>query len=200
MLKIGLTGGIGSGKTTVADMFAALDVMIIDADAIAHDITQPHTNLYHDIITYFGTEIVNSDKSLNRKMLRHIVFNDQEKKSWLEEKLHPAISTMMREQINTATGSYCILVIPLLIESKKIDFVDRVLLVDSPEALQIARVIQRDDSNAESIKTIMQSQCSREQRLAAADDTINNDGNLQQLRSKVDKLHHFYLQLAADEN
>ncbi len=194
MLRIGLTGGIGSGKTTVADMFKQLGVTVIDADQIARDITAPNTTALQAIIKHFGRSLLKSDGTLDRSQLRDIIFNNPTERDWLQGLLHPAIRLEMQQQIKVAKPPYCILAIPLLTESSSIDFVDRILVIDAPEALQLERATARDQSNAAAIKAIMQSQSSRAERLAYADDIIVNDSSLDALRQQVVALHKIYLQ------
>lgn len=193
MLVIGLTGGIGSGKSTVAKYFAELGIEVIDADQIARDIVEPGEECYQKVIEHFGNGILHTDQTLNRKQLRKLVFNDPQERQWLEALLHPKIRQVMAEKINTARSSYCIVMIPLLIENQGNELIDRVLVVDSSEELQIARSCDRDQSSVENIKKIIASQASRLQRLSAADDVIENDGGLDELRQKVLDLHRFYL-------
>lgn len=195
MIKVGLTGGIGSGKTTAANMFAELGTPIIDADAIAHEITKLNNPVLKKIINRFGPDILNSDGSLDRRKLAYIIFNNVTERKWLEKIMHPIIREKMRQQIATINAPYCILVIPLLVESNRIDFIDRILVIDVPTKLQIQRTHVRDKTMAKAIKKIMQSQSSRKNRLAIADDIIVNDGDLNQLREKVLKFHRFYLKL-----
>ncbi|WP_423063038.1 dephospho-CoA kinase [Candidiatus Paracoxiella cheracis] len=196
MLKIAITGGIGSGKSTVATLFAKLGVPVIDADKIAHDITEPHQLALDTIVKHFGRAILNPDATLNRHKLRDIVFHNMQEKQWLEETLHPIIIKIMKAQITKLNTPYCILVIPLLVESNDIDFVDRVLVVDAPESLQIERTQERSRLDEKTIHAIMQSQASRTKRLAIADDVIVNDQPITVLQDGVSELHSKYLELA----
>lgn len=194
MLKIGLTGGIGSGKTTVANCFEKLGVTIIDADKIAHLLTTKGSPLTEIIVNKFGTEIL-KENSLDRTALRKIVFDDPEKKLWLEQLLHPQIRKIMQEQAEKASSPYCILVIPLLIENNLMKTVDRVLVVDVSEATQLQRASERDQQHVEQIRAIIKAQCNRQQRLAVADDIINNENTFENVEQQVQKLHQFYLSL-----
>lgn len=196
MLKIGLTGGIGSGKSTVAALFAARGVPIVDADAIAREIVQPGQPALEEIARTFGREILRPDGSLDRHALRTLVFADPNKRARLEALLHPRIRQRMRKQVANLSGAYCLLVIPLLLETGQTDLVDRVLVVDCPQALQIRRVTERDGLDRAEAERILAAQTSRPARLAAADDVIENDGNEAALERQVEALHRRYLALA----
>ncbi len=195
MLRIGLTGGIGSGKSTVAGLFQRLGATIIDADVIAHSITEPGKYAFESVVEHFGKGIVKADGTLDRLALRHIIFKNSDERKWLENSLHPVIREAMKEQINKADSPYCVLVIPLLAESNKIDFLDRVCVIDVPEALQIQRVTGRDNLTEDDVKAIMASQASNEKRLSIADDVIHNDGDLNSLKTQVAELNQRYLKL-----
>lgn len=195
-LRVGLTGGIGSGKSTVANYFAALGVPIIDADQIAHEITKKDKASIRIIADHFGADIIAPDGSLQRNKLRQIIFNNKDERLWLEQLLHPLIRKAMFEQMQTCHYPYCILVIPLLAESNEIDFIDRVLVVDAPLELRKQRAQQRDDTTNEDIEKIIRSQSNHQQRLSIADDVITNDADLQALKNKVFALHQNYLNLA----
>lgn len=196
MLKIGLTGGIGSGKTTVADCFASLGVPVIDADKISHELTAPGQLALQEIAGAFGPDILNGDGQLDRIRLRAIVFNDVARRKQLEEILHPLIRAEMRRRvadIEARATPYCILCIPLLLETGQTDLVDRILVVDTPEDLQYQRVRARNGLPDAEIAAIIHAQASREQRQAAADDIIVNDDGLYELRQHVLALHQHYL-------
>lgn len=196
MLTIGLTGGIGSGKSTVAELFRDYGVTIIDSDIIARDVVAPGTALLTEILKHFSNEILDNEGSLDRRQLRDIIFNNNKERLWLEKHLHPAIYTRIREQLTTIKSPYSIVIIPLLVETKPLDLIDRILVVDCPEDLQINRVQKRDNTNDNKIKSIMQTQVSREDRLAAADDIIDNSGDLESLKQQVHELHQDYLELS----
>jgi len=196
MLRIGLTGGIGSGKSTVAGLFEKLGVTVIDADEIAARITEPNTYSFETIVEHFGKAIVAPDGSLNRKALRGIVFNSVKERKWLENLLHPVIREVMKERISQVRSAYCLLVIPLLAESNKIDFLDRICVIDVPEGIRIQRVTQRDHSSETDVEAIIASQCSEEKRLSITDDIIVNDGDMEKLKDQVFTLHQQYLTLA----
>lgn len=195
MLIIGLTGGIGSGKTTVANLFAEHGVSIIDADQVAREVVEPGTVALSQITARFGNGILKPDGQLNRSKLRETIFANPAERQWLENLLHPLIRARMRLLAEQATSPYCLLVIPLLLEGKPNELIQRILVVDAPEALQIARTQARDNVTTEQVASIMQSQVAREQRLAAADDVIYNDGNLNSLKLQVQALHIKYLNI-----
>lgn len=198
MLKIGLTGGIGCGKSTVANIFAQLNAPIIDADQIAHRLVEKGQPALAQIQQEFGTAILNSDGSLDRKKLREIIFSEPEKKQKLESILHPliyqAIQTELEQlQLNT---SYCIICIPLLFETGMAGFIDRVLVIDCPVETQIARVRLRDNLTLETIQSIIDSQVSREFRTTHADDLIDNTETAARLAEQVKRLHNLYLSIS----
>lgn len=196
MLRIGLTGGIGSGKTTVTGLFAARGVAIIDTDHIARDIVAPGSALIGQLGQLFGAEIITADGALDRSRLRKVVFNDALKREQLEGLMHPLIRTRTLEQIALANSPYCIVVVPLLLEKGWQSLVDRILVVDTSPQIQLARTQQRDRLSAEEVRAIIAVQISREKRLAAADDIIVNDAGMEKLVLQVEQLHQKYLQLA----
>lgn len=193
MLKIGITGGIGSGKSTAAEYFAELGIEIIDADKIAHELTAINTPCANKIIMHFGNKVLNKDGTLNRKYLRKIIYQDPKQKKWLEGLLHPIIYAQMRTRIKKVKSPYCVLVIPLLFETHAKNIVDRVLVIDSPEELQIERTLKREQISKTELKKIFSAQISRTKRLAQADDIIYNDKSLHSLKRQVQKLHKKYL-------
>lgn len=194
-LVIGLTGGIASGKTTVSDMFAKLGIDVIDADIIAREVVAKGTPGLAAIVERFGDDILTPDLELDRQKLRTIVFSDNEKKEWLNGLLHPLIREQMQLQTANAKSPYCILSVPLLIENNLNSMVSRTLVVDIDEASQIKRAIARDNSEQAIIESIIASQASREQRLAAADDVIVNNKDLDWLNTQVQDLHQMYLNI-----
>lgn len=197
MLKIGLTGGIGSGKTVVADRFAGHGIAVIDTDALAHSITAANGIAMPLIAAQFGPSFLTAEGALDRAKMRALVFSDAVAKKKLEAITHPLIRAESERAIQAATGPYLILVVPLLIESGSwTQRVDRVLVVDCPENLQIERVIRRNGFPREQVEAIMAQQATRSQRLAAADDLIDNgDTTLENVMKAVDVLHIHYLQL-----
>ncbi len=197
MLIIGLTGGIGSGKSAVAERFAARGVPVLDADIIAREVVAPGTPGLARVVEAFGTDILDSQGRLDRARLGRRVFGDPELRRRLEAILHPLIRAEMRERVRHLAAPYCILVIPLLIETGQTDLVDRVLVVDAPPELQYQRVAARDGRSPAEIAAILRAQASRETRLAAADDVIVNDADLTALDRRVAELHRRYLELSA---
>lgn len=195
MLKIGLTGGIGSGKSTVTALFSQLNIPIIDADIIAHQLVQPYQPALLKLQQVFGDAIINADNTLDRAYLRDIVFTDKEKKIKLESILHPLIFQQMQLEYEQQNSAYVILSIPLLIETKMTSFVDRILVIDCAVETQIKRVKQRDNLSNERILSIISSQASRKQRLSHADDIIDNSNSTSQLAEQVKKLHNHYINL-----
>lgn len=192
---IGLTGGIGSGKTAASNFFSDLGIQIIDADVIARQALQKDSPLLPELFEHFGEVIKEPDGQLNRAKLRELVFNDPAQKEWLEQRVHPNVKKRVVEALQHASGPYTILSSPLLIESGQNQLVDRLLVIDVPESTQLQRACQRDNNTVELIKKIMAQQISREQRLALADDIINNTGDLNTLQKQVAQLHLHYLNL-----
>src|SRR5690606_24299131 len=172
MLIIGLTGGIGSGKSAVAERFAARGVPVLDADLIAREVVEPGTPGLAQVVEVFGPEVLDPQGRLDRARLGRRVFGAPERRRRLEASLHPLIYAEMRERVRRLAAPYCILVIPLLIETGQTDLVDRVLVVDAPPELQYQRVAARDGRSPAEIEAILRAQASRETRLAAADDVI----------------------------
>jgi dephospho-CoA kinase len=196
MLRIGLTGGIGSGKTTVANLFADLGVPIIDTDEIARSLTHPAQPAYEQIVRSFGRGILDAGGEIDRARLRALVFNDVAQRRTLESILHPRIHAEVARRVAALTFPYCVIVVPLLIEAHFRDLVDRVLVVDCEEATQVQRVAARSALSETEIRAIMASQLSRAARLKHADDTIRNDAGLEALRAAVQQQHQQYLALA----
>lgn len=191
MLTIGLTGGIGSGKTTVANYFAGLGITVIDADIIARQIVTAGSPLLKQITQHFGSSVLDETGNLNRNKLRDLVFADPTQRLWLENLLHPVILKEMYQLAKTASSAYCILVMPLLLE-KNVS-VDRVLVVDCPRDLQIQRIEEQRQLTKKQIDAILATQLTREQRLARADDVINNDDSLTALKEQTLVLHQKYI-------
>ena len=201
---VGLTGGIGSGKSTIAELFAELGVPIVDADLVARQVVEKGSPLLAEIAAHFGPEILLEDGALNRAALREKIFANETQKHWLNQLLHPAIRHEMLRQLAAQQAPYCIFMVPLLIENNLTALCQRILVVDVLEHTQVERAGQRDNNQVEQIKRIMQSQVSRQERLKYADDVINNNedliASLPQLKQKVLDLHHLYLQLAEKFN
>lgn len=197
MLRIGLTGGIGSGKSTVAELFAARGVPVIDADAIARELVAPGQPALTDIVATFGIDMLDAQGQLDRTRLRELVFNSSKERLRLEAILHPRIRAEMTARVAALKTPYVLLVIPLLFEAAQTDLVDRVLVVDAPPALQQQRVLARDQLPEQQIAAILAAQLDREHRLARADDVIDNSGDRTALERQVDDLHRRYQTLAA---
>lgn len=192
--SVGLTGGIGCGKTTVANMFAELGATLVDTDEIAHGLTAPHGAAMPAIIEQFGPEFAQPDGALDRARMRQLVFSDPAARHRLEAILHPRIRDAALAAAASATGAYVIFVVPLLIESGTWrERVTRVLAIDCPEEIQVARVMARNNLSEQQVRAIMATQVSRAERLAAADDVISNDGGIEQLRPQIARLHATYL-------
>ncbi len=192
---VGLTGGIASGKTTVANLFQSLGVPILDADVISRELVVPQMPAWKKIVEYFGKEILNPDQTLNRKVLRKIVFENKKSKEKLEQILHPLIYETMLEHAKQLKESYCLFVVPLLIETKQTSIVERILVVDCEESEQKQRVTYRDHLNESEIERVLAAQCNRQTRLAQADDVIHNNAQENGLMRQVAALHQFYLDL-----
>lgn len=192
---IGLTGGIGSGKSTIADFFSAY-VDVIDADEIARQVVRPESSALKTIAHHFGKNAISLDGTLNRVWLRHKIFSDLSEKTWLENLLHPLIRTEIVSALKKSRSPYCMLMSPLLLETDQHLLVDRILVVDVPKIIQITRTTKRDNSSEESIKAIIDTQFSRSDRLAKADDIIINTADIALLKKTVSQLHQTYSMLA----
>lgn len=194
--RIGLTGGIASGKTTVANLFAELGATIIDTDVIAREVVAPGQPALDEIADAFGVAMLRPDGSLDRSALRKVVFASPADRERLEAITHPRIRAETLRQADTAGGQYQLIVVPLLVESPLREFVDRVLVVDCPEETQLARLMARDADSEAQGRRILAAQSSRAERLAIADDVITNDGSLEDTRRQVAALHEIYRMLA----
>jgi dephospho-CoA kinase len=196
VFRVGLTGGIASGKSTAAKFFGALGVPILDSDQIARDVVEPGQPPLERLVERFGASILTPDGHLDRPALRDIVFSDPKARADLEALTHPAIGAAMEARSASAGGPYQILVIPLLVEKHLGSQVDRVLVVDCDEALQIRRLRARDGSTAQQARAILDAQVSRSTRLKAADDVISNEADMSAVSAQVAALHARYLGLA----
>ena len=195
---VAVTGGIGSGKSTVCRVFTARHgVCVIDADLVAREVVEPGMAAHAAIVAAFGTAILGDDGHLDRAQLRRIVFAAPARRAELEGITHPAIRARMGEHVAAVAGAYCLLGIPLLAEGARNELIDRVLVVDCSESLQIERVCGRDHLTAAEVAAIMRTQASREARLRIADDVVRNESNTAALAGRVDELHDMYLHLAA---
>ncbi len=198
MLIVGLTGGIGSGKSTVSRLFEARGVQVIDADLVARQVVQPGQAALDQIRQRFGPQVISASGELDRQRLRQIVFADKEKRAELETLLHPLILAEMLRQGRQATSPYVIFAIPLLIETGQQEHVDRILVIDADEQIRRQRIKLRDNLSDAEIDAIMQAQLPRAERLASADDVIINNGTTDSLNDQVEALHQRYLALARD--
>lgn len=200
---VGLTGGIGSGKTLIANLFAELGVPLVDADVVARQVVEKGSSLLQKIAAHFGDDVLTAEGELNRAALRERVFANEQEKAWLNNLLHPAIRQAMLAQMAEIQAPYLLFVVPLLIENRLTELCDRILVVDVSPTIQLERAVARDQSRVETIKSIIASQVSREERLSVANDVIQNDlpltENLPHLKAQVAKLHQHYLALAKEK-
>ncbi|MEM1262340.1 MAG: dephospho-CoA kinase [Pseudomonadota bacterium] len=194
---VGLTGGVASGKTLASNRFARHGVSVVDTDLLARDIVEPGQPALADIAERFGPAVIGDGGRLNRRVLRERVFADPRERQALEAITHPRIRARAVEQIAATTGLYCVLVVPLLVESPLRDDVDRILVIDCPIALQRERLMARDNVDAKLADAMLAAQISREERRRAADDLVVNDRSPEKLEREIDALHHFYSLLAA---
>ncbi|MBL4781343.1 MAG: dephospho-CoA kinase [Porticoccaceae bacterium] len=197
MFVLGLTGGIGSGKSAVADYFKAYGIKVVDADIAARKVVEPGMPALQAIAEHFGDTVLQADGTMDRAALRNIVFNDEQQRHWLERLLHPAIGEWIATELASATSAYAILESPLLLETEQRKSTQRALVVDVSKELQIERATARDDNTREQIEAIIAAQLPRKERLARADDVIDNSGTLVELKGAVATLHQQYLEIAA---
>ncbi len=195
-LRIGLTGGIASGKTTVADFFAELGVPVIDTDVIAREVVTRGAPALVQIRDAFGDAVFSEDGSLDRQAMRRLVFSDADKRLRLEGILHPRIREAAVARAQAVTAPYMVIVVPLLVESPMQELMDRILVVDCSEDVQLSRLKARDAENEEQARRMIAAQASRDERLAIADDVVLNDADLDETRTKVEALHEEYLELS----
>ncbi len=199
MFRVGLTGGIGSGKSTVAAEFTKLGVGVIDLDQVSRDLVKPGTSTLAELVAHFGTKILTEDGSLNRSLLRQIIFSNPIEKDWLEALLHPRIRARQLEFEKKILSPYCLIEIPLLVENIESQQVDRILVVEASSEAQIPRVMQRSGLSSAEVKKIIANQASDEDRRRFAHDLIDNSGHPDALAAQVSALHHKYLELAASQ-
>jgi dephospho-CoA kinase len=192
---LGLTGGIGSGKSAAAQCFVDLGVHLVDADHAARWVVEPGRPALAQIAEHFGPSVLQADGTLNRSAMRELIFKDPQQRVWLESLLHPLIREEIRQYLARAESAYAILVSPLLLETSQHQMVQRVLVIDVPESVQIERTVVRDKTNEEQVRAILKAQASRDERLSRADDVIVNDRDPAWLKSEVERLHHYYLTL-----
>ena len=195
--KVGLTGGVGSGKSTVAGLFAKLGTPVLDADVIARELVVPGAPALARIVKAFGADILTAQGALDRPRLRRIIFSDPARRKALETILHPPIRAAMRERVDKLAGTYCVLCIPLLLETGQETEVDRILVVDTPHSLQYRRVMARDGLSAAEAAAMLRAQIGWRERLARADDVIVNDKGLAELERRVSELDGLYKKLAS---
>ena len=193
---VGLTGGIGSGKTAASDHFEALGITVVDADLCARIVVEPGKPALQQIAEHFGSEILLPDGNLDRAALRQKVFADEQQRKWLEELLHPLIFQEIIDQLNSAESPYSLLVSPLLIEGGQKILCQKVIVVDVPEEIQLQRAMSRDSNSEQQIRSIMATQASRQERLKQADYVLKNTGSIEELQKQVDTVHQELLQLA----
>lgn len=193
MFIVGLTGGIGSGKTTVSNLFNELGVTIVDTDVIAREVVQVGSQCLYEIEQHFGSSILLDDGNLDRKKLRTIIFSAPEEKRWLESLLHPVIRKQTRQALESSSSAYTIFSSPLLLESPDTELVDRIAVVDITAEQQVLRTTIRDKTNTSQVKKIIATQLSREEKLAKADDIIDNSGEVEHTKQQVRNLHKQYL-------
>ncbi|MGE6168762.1 dephospho-CoA kinase [Aeromonas media] len=200
MYVVAITGGIGSGKTTIANQFAALGIEVVDADLIAREVVAPGTPALAAIVNHFGPEILTEQGLLDRRVLRERIFSDPAAKSWLNALLHPIIRSEMLRQCAAVSSPYCLLVVPLLVENRLTELADRVLVIDVDEATQIERTCRRDGVSREQAQAILASQANRSERLAMADDVLDNQsGTTETIRERILALHETYLAFASQQ-
>lgn len=192
---IGLTGGIGSGKSAAGIEFEKLGITVIDADEIAQKASLKNSKAYKEIVEYFGASILDNSQNIDRRKLRNIVFNDEEQKKKLEQILHPAIREDISFAISNSKSPYTIIMVPLIYETNSKDNYNRILVIDCDEDIQISRAVTRDGASEEDIKKIINSQATKKERLSIADDVINNNSSIEKLSEKVLHLHKNYLEL-----
>jgi dephospho-CoA kinase len=199
MFVVGITGGIGSGKSAVSDRFKCLGIKIVDADIASREVVKPGQPALLAIRDHFGSELIQADGTLDRAALRARVFADPNERKWLERLLHPSINAYLAQELASAESPYAVLVSPLLVETTQIRLVDRVLVVDVPEQTQIERTMARDSNSELQVKAIMAAQASRAARLEKAHDVVTNDAGFDALDKVVAELHQRYLELAREK-
>jgi dephospho-CoA kinase len=197
MFVVGITGGIGSGKSAVSDRFARLGIKVVDADIASREVVKPGQPALGAIAEHFGAALITPEGALDRAALRAKVFANPDERKWLERLLHPLINEWIRQELETAQSPYAVLVSPLLVETGQSRFTRRILVVDVPEAVQLSRTMARDSNDETQVKAIMAAQADRKSRLAIADDVISNDAGFDALDAAVAELHARYLELAA---
>ena len=193
---VGLTGGIGSGKSAAGNEFFKLGITVIDADSVAKDAASKNSKAYINIVDHFGPNILNNLKEIDRKKLRDIIFSDPSQKDILESFLHPVIRENITNQILSSKSQYTIIMVPLIFETNSMNQYQRILVVDCDEEIQISRAVKRDNSNKEDIKKILNSQATREERLSIANEVILNNSSIKSLQMEVLRVHQIYMDLS----
>jgi dephospho-CoA kinase len=196
---VGLTGGIGSGKSAAAEIFRTCGIEVIDADSLAREVVELDQPALGDIAAHFGSGILTAQGHLDRAALRKIVFSNPEHKSWLENLLHPLIAELLQRRLNATKSPYAILESPLLLETEQYKLVDSVIVIDVNEEIQIDRSVRRDGSDEAVIRSIIASQIDRAGRIQRADDLVSNEAGLEQLREKIEALHRKYLGMVTEK-
>lgn len=197
---LGLTGGIGSGKSAAAERFAELGVHVVDADQASRWVVEPGRPALAEIARHFGPGVLQADGTLDRAALRRLIFEDAGQRRWLEGLLHPLIATEIAQALARGTSPYAVFVSPLMVESGQYRLAQRLLVIDVPQALQIERTLRRDNTSLEQVQAILKAQATREERLRHADDVLVNDRDLGALRAEVERLHDFYLTLTGGQS
>jgi len=192
---IGLTGGIGSGKSAAANFFHSEGVTVLDADQLAREVIEQNTPGFQSIVDYFGSDIIGEDGSIDRAKLRQEIFDDKEKKKTIESITHPLVRDLMAERIAASTSPYSIIMVPLIFETNSMSTYNRILVIDCDTKLQLERATLRDNNSSEQIQKILDSQCSRTERLSIANDVIPNNDTLENLKTRSLAMHKFYLGL-----
>ena len=193
---VGLTGGIGSGKSAAANFFQNEGITVIDADGLSREVIEEGTPGFASIVEYFGSKIIDSDGSINREHLRKEVFDDDKKKKLLESIIHPLVRELMVKKIAVSKSPYSIIMVPLIFETNSMSNYNRILVIDCDPKLQLERAMLRDDNSKAQIQKIMDSQCSREERISIANDIIPNNDSLENLKIRSIAMHRFYLGLS----
>jgi dephospho-CoA kinase len=196
MFVVGITGGIGSGKSAVSDRFKRLGIKVVDADIASREVVKPDQPALSAIREHFGAKVIQADGTLDRAQLRALVFANPDERKWLERLLHPLINAYLQSELASADSPYAILVSPLLMETGQSRFTNRILVVDVPEQVQLERTMARDSNDATQVRAIMAAQTSRAARLKTADDVVSNDAGFDVLDKTVAELHRRYLELA----
>ena len=195
MLIIGLTGGIGSGKSVASDKFASLGITVVDADEASRTVVEPGKPALKEIEDHFGTEVIEKNRTLNRAKLREIIASDVNERKWLESVLHPRIGEEIAKEISESKSPYTLFVAPLLLETNSQEMCARVVVVDVPKEVQVERTAQRDEVSTDQVEQMVSAQMERGKRLGKADDVLVNTGTIEELEKEVEELHKKYLQM-----